>query len=122
MLSNIKKLMGALILFSAPILYAKTPLIMMWSGETSPPFHISSNEGILPDVAKAIAEKLSVDSQLVKIPRKRFEETLIKGLAHVYCKANPAWFRTDPNLDWSKPIYREKNIIVSKKEHAEKKL
>src|SRR5690606_24453805 len=70
---------------------------------------------------KAIAGKLSVKSQLKKIPRKRFEEALISGQAHLYCKANPAWFKADPSLDWSKPIYREKNIIVSKKEHAEKK-
>lgn len=88
-------------------------LLMIWSGENSPPFVIESNQGILPSIGNEIAAALKTKSLLQKIPRKRFEQSLISGQGHLYCKANPAWFSKDDNLVWSVPIHQERNVIVT---------
>lgn len=92
-------------------------LLMIWSGENSPPFVIDNNQGILPTIGNEIAAALKTESLLLKIPRKRFEQSLISGQGHLYCKANPSWFSKHDDLLWSVPIHQERNVLVTTKSH-----
>lgn len=107
------KLLAIAILLTSLDARAANKLLMLWSGENSPPFFITEKSGILPDLAQVLAKELGASSKLYKIPRKRFEQILLEGKGHLYCKANPDWYDKKDELEWSVPINTEKNIVVT---------
>lgn len=69
--------------------------------------------GILFDISHAIANRLAMKLEMVPIPRKRIEQSLVKNIIDMNCAANPKWFKSKA-LQWSSRIYNNPDILINR--------
>tara|TARA_R110000744_G_scaffold334386_2_gene439720 strand:- start:123 stop:956 length:834 start_codon:yes stop_codon:yes gene_type:complete len=68
--------------------------------------------GILFDITHAIANRLGVKLEMLAIPRKRIQQSLVKNIIDMHCVANPKWY-TLRSLQWSSVIYKNPDILIN---------
>ena len=68
--------------------------------------------GILFDITHAIANKLDAKLEMLPIPRKRVEQSLIKNIIDMHCVANKKWYKRG-NLQWSGVLYSTPDILIN---------
>lgn len=68
--------------------------------------------GILFDITHAIADKLDLELEMLPIPRKRIEQTLVRNIIDMHCAANKSWY-TLSTLQWSSVIYKNRDILIN---------
>lgn len=71
------------------------------------------NSGILLDISHAIANQLAMKLEMIPIPRKRIEQSLVKNIIDMNCTANPKWFKSKA-LQWSSRIYNNPDILINR--------
>lgn len=69
--------------------------------------------GILFDLTHAITGNISLDLELLPIPRKRIVQALNNNVIDMHCAANPQWYR-EQNFQWSDAIYSNPDILVNR--------
>ncbi len=69
--------------------------------------------GILFDITHAIAMQLGMKLEMLPIPRKRIEQTLIKNIVDMHCAANPSWYKSQA-LQWSSVLYKNPDILINR--------
>tara|TARA_R110001599_G_scaffold194656_1_gene390803 strand:+ start:361 stop:1092 length:732 start_codon:yes stop_codon:yes gene_type:complete len=69
--------------------------------------------GILFDITHAIAEQLSMELEMLPIPRKRIEQSLETNIVDMHCVANPKWYNSI-YLKWSDVIYNNPDILINR--------
>ena len=70
--------------------------------------------GILFDISLGIANKLGMKLEMIPIPRKRIEQSLVKGIMDMHCVANPQWYKSKL-LQWSSVLYKNPDIFINNK-------
>lgn len=70
--------------------------------------------GILFDITHAIANRLGAKLEMLPIPRKRIEQTLVRNIIDMHCAANKSWY-TLSSLQWSGVIYKNRDILINNK-------
>jgi ABC-type amino acid transport substrate-binding protein len=70
--------------------------------------------GILFDISNEIAKKLDMKLEMIPIPRKRIEQSLVKGIMDMHCVANPQWYQSK-HLQWSSTLYKNPDILINNK-------
>ncbi|WP_413287657.1 substrate-binding periplasmic protein [Bdellovibrio sp. HCB337] len=89
------------------------PLLYRFENQNMP----IATGGFLYEVSIAIAEELKVDYTTVIIPRGRTPQELTSGNMDVLCHTSTAWNPPYKNtVNWSKPLYTYKKVLVSKKD------
>ena len=68
--------------------------------------------GILFDITHAIADKLDAKLEMLPIPRKRVEQSLIKNIIDMHCVANKQWYKRG-DLQWSAVLYNNPDILIN---------
>ena len=68
--------------------------------------------GILFDITHAIANRLNVKLEMLPIPRKRVEQSLVRNIIDMHCAANKKWY-TLSSLQWSSVIYKNRDILIN---------
>ncbi|TWX73488.1 substrate-binding periplasmic protein [Colwellia sp. C1TZA3] len=69
--------------------------------------------GILFDITHAIASQLDMKLEMIPIPRKRIQQSLIKNIIDMQCAANPKWYKSKA-LQWSSVIYNNPDILINR--------
>lgn len=69
--------------------------------------------GILFDITHAIAEQLSMELEMLPIPRKRIEQSLETNVIDLHCVANPKWYKSI-YLKWSDVIYNNPDLLINR--------
>jgi len=69
--------------------------------------------GILFDITHAIAKQLDMTLEMLPIPRKRVEQSLIINLIDMHCVANPKWYQAKA-LQWSSAIYQNPDVLINR--------
>lgn len=70
--------------------------------------------GILYDITHAIANQLGDKLEMLPIPRKRIEQSLVKNIIDMHCAANKNWYSLS-SLQWSSVIYKNRDILINNK-------
>ena len=68
--------------------------------------------GILFDITHAIADKTNAKLEMLPIPRKRIEQSLIRNIVDMHCAANKKWYKR-ANLQWSEVLYNNPDILIN---------
>ena len=68
--------------------------------------------GILFDITHAIADKTNAKLEMLPIPRKRIEQSLIRNIVDMHCAANKKWYKRG-NLQWSGVLYSTPDILIN---------
>jgi len=68
--------------------------------------------GILFDVTHAIASQLGAKLEMLPIPRKRIEQSLVRNIIDMHCAATKRWY-TLSSLQWSGVIYKNRDILIN---------
>ncbi|MBB3167239.1 substrate-binding periplasmic protein [Simiduia aestuariiviva] len=95
---------------------AKPPLIFVYDSYLIEPYvfihngHITG--GIYWELAQLIGAQLQQPIQFQRSPRRRMEQFLAEGRAHVLLLTNPAWMTAPEALSWTVRVSREKDVIV----------
>ncbi len=96
----------------------KTQLIIGYGDHNSAPYAIEKGEqlsaGIIKDLATELAGELDIGVTFVKTPRKRTERYLESNTIHLILITNPNWLSNSDKLQWSNPLFVEKDIMVIK--------
>ncbi len=71
-------------------------------------------KGILFDITHAIADQLDAKLEMLAIPRKRIEQSLIRSIIDMHCVANKEWYQLK-SLQWSGVLYRNPDILINSK-------
>ncbi|NMP32514.1 amino acid ABC transporter substrate-binding protein [Thalassotalea sp. M1531] len=108
------------VLFSVKGLAATGKTLTVGFGaHNSPPYALIKGEvntgGVIADIIGEISDSLDINSRFVFVPRKRIEKYLLDGTIDFYLISNPKWISHNA-LIWTIPIFKEKNVIVVKKE------
>jgi len=81
-----------------------------------PPYVFSGKEiakkGIVKELVEAFAKEAKVSVVYINLPRKRIETELKNGSVHIAPISNPGWYADHNGLDWSDPVFEEKNQFV----------
>lgn len=70
--------------------------------------------GILFDISHAIAEQLNMKLEMLPIPRKRIQQSLLQNITDMHCAANPNWYKSVA-LQWSSALYKNPDILINRK-------
>lgn len=83
-----------------------------------PPYIFSgqdkAREGLVKDVVEAFAKEAKVSVVYSNLPRKRIELEIRSGSIHISPISNPDWYADHQGLEWSDPIFEEKNLFILK--------
>lgn len=66
---------------------------------------------ILYDITHAIANQLGDKLEMLPIPRKRIEQSLVKNIIDMNCADNKNWY-TLSRLQWSSVIYKNRDVLL----------
>ncbi|VEF10207.1 extracellular solute-binding protein [Pseudomonas fluorescens] len=76
-------------------------------------------QGILHDILLSLATQVGVPAQFVVLPRARVQSAMEHGEIDVRCYAAQSWL---PNQSgdyiWSVPLWFQRDLLVSRKEHG----
>lgn len=99
-----------------------TTLIVGYGDHNASPYAIERAEklysGIIKDIATEISDELDISISFVKTPRKRTERYLENNTIHIVFISNPAWLSNSDKLQWSEPLFIEKDIMVIKADNS----
>ena len=70
--------------------------------------------GILFDINHAIASQLKMKLEMLPIPRKRIQQSLLQNITDMHCAANPNWYKSK-ELQWSGAIYKNPDMLINSK-------
>ncbi len=112
-----KQIVFIFLLFSASgSAERRNTLIVGYGDHDAAPYAIENaevlNEGIIKDIATEISHELDINLAFVKTPRKRTERYLENNTIHLILITNPAWLSNSDKLQWSEPLFIEKDILV----------
>ncbi len=100
--------------------------IVSFGVHNGPPFALIEGDrlvgGIIKDVAEEIANELNIIVSYVKVPRKRQENYLSKGIVHANLVSNPQWLKKRELLNWSEPLFFDQDVLVFQQSKAKSKL
>lgn len=98
-------------------LFAKELKIAFHAGN-APPFAITKNNylvsGIMRDIGDELGRILKVNIKYWRTTRGRVEEDINSGRIDLLIKFNPAWSSDKTMHHWSIPIFKEKNVFVTR--------
>lgn len=105
-----------LLLFSGTLWAQQKELRAAIPDGLAPPLVFASKdgkfEGLVPEYTNALAEALGRKSSLSIITRYRLDGYLQKGKVDVHCYTSPVWAANKEALDFSKPIFIKREVIV----------
>ena len=100
---------------------SNTTLVIGYGDHNAPPYAMEKGEilhdGIIKDIAMEISHELDINISFAKTSRKRTERHLENDTIHLILISNPAWLSNSKKLQWSEPIFIEKDIIVIKSDN-----
>ncbi len=70
--------------------------------------------GILFDISHAIAAQLEMKLEMLPIPRKRIQQSLLQNITDMHCAANPNWYKSK-ELQWSSALYKNPDLLINSK-------
>lgn len=98
----------------------KPPLIIVFDSYLVEPYIFIENGrvvgGIYWELAQLISDQLQQPVSFQRSPRRRMEQYLAEGRAHVLLLSNPAWMKAPEKLSWTVKISTEKDVIVQSQE------
>lgn len=105
--------------FISCISYANSvQLIVGYGDHNGAPYAIEAGEhlqeGIIKDLVTEISAELDIDIRFQKTPRKRIERYLESDTIHLVLLTNPKWLSNSDKLQWSKPLFTERDQLVVK--------
>jgi ABC-type amino acid transport substrate-binding protein len=99
-------------------------LIVGYGDHNAPPYAIEMSEklqsGIIKDIATELSDELDISVSFFKTPRKRTERYLENNTIHLYLISNPAWLDNSDKLQWSTPLFIDKDILVVREDNPKK--
>jgi len=100
----------------------KTTLIVGYGDHNSAPYAIERGEqlssGIIKDIATELSGELDINIAFIKTPRKRTQRYLENNTIHLILITNPHWLTNSEKLQWSDPLFIEKDIMVIKADNS----
>ncbi len=97
----------------------KQPLVIAYGGYAEEPYVFMHNNqvsgGVYWDLAELISERLARPVIFRRVPRKRIEQYLASGKAHVMLLGHPTWVQKPEALEWTSTLIREYNQLVQAK-------
>lgn len=86
------------------------PYVVMQGNELGP--------SITRSLGERVASRLDMQIDFVEVPNNRIDRALRGGRIDLTCNTLPAWHKTPEVLRWSKPLYRDADVLVSRtKQH-----
>ncbi|MBB3167030.1 substrate-binding periplasmic protein [Simiduia aestuariiviva] len=103
----------------APVATASAePLIFLYNDHLKEPYIFVEQgqvvSGIHWDLAQYLGQKLGRPVIMREAPRKRVEQYLLEGKAHVLLLTNPAWLPRSDLLHWTIRVYTEHDQIIQR--------
>jgi len=69
--------------------------------------------GVIWDIAHELTKALKAQPKFLNIPRKRQAKFLEKGETDILLISNPKWLNNANSLLWSKPLFQERDVIIT---------
>jgi polar amino acid transport system substrate-binding protein len=96
--------------------WAKPQLVVNYSPSDNAPYVLLTQEpvesGIIVELMQEFARRADIEVLFQLTPRKRLEYSLETGRVHIVVTSNPKWLEQPNNVDWSIPLFDEKNVLV----------
>ncbi len=115
-MKRITTIMFVMVVFNLPIpSYSQTLKILFDRANAKPYTFVEKDQlvgGIIKDIGDVLANELSIKVEYIKVPRKRYDQFLILGLVHTILIANPSWFPSSEQHDWTTPLFMEADVLM----------
>jgi polar amino acid transport system substrate-binding protein len=72
--------------------------------------------GIAIDIINYVSKNLKLNSEIIELPRRRIDESLLDGTIDLVCYSNPAWTNNPETYKWSDPLGLVTDVIIRHKD------